>query len=105
MKSRSEQYFNFKTEAIMAEVEQQVMNESLNKLPMFLSLSTSSKVTGKGNKSVCAWSTTPILSCPGSTEVCRMGCYGCTGNFRFPNVKTQHYKKVRQSKEALFTHI
>jgi hypothetical protein len=92
--SRSLSYFNDKTNNIMATVEDQVMNEALHKLPMLLSLSTSGKITGKGNNSVCAWSTTPILSCPGSTEVCRMGCYGCTGNFRFPAVKTQQYRNL-----------
>jgi hypothetical protein len=94
MKSRSEQYFNFKTEAIMSEIEAMVMAENLKKLPMLLSLSTSTKITGKGNKSVCAWSTTPIISCPGSTPTCRVGCYGCTGNFRFPAVKKQQYRNL-----------
>lgn len=94
MNGRGASYFNHKINNIMAQVEEQVYGEDLDKLPMFLSLSTSSKITGKGNRAACAWSTSPILSCPGSTENCRQGCYGCTGTFRFPAVKTQQYRNL-----------
>jgi hypothetical protein len=93
-KSRSVSYFNFKTEALMNTVNREVEIGSIADLMRSLSLSTSTKITGKGNKAVCAWSTTPILSCPGSTETCRKGCYGCTGNFRFPTVKKAQYRNL-----------